>query len=132
MDYTRDLSKYSDEDRGVYQKLFNETRELFTEKTEKTTIIHSMIIDRFVSTYIDLLGLDEVKTVSDKKYKTVQDKFQSWAKTVVDTLNSSALESELKRNFFVSVKEILVEEIPDDKLRKRIFKRVLNEAVNKR
>lgn len=130
--YTRDLSKYSPDEREAYTRLFDETKKLFLEKAETFTIVHSMIIDRFVSTYVDLLSLDNVKTVSEKKYKMVQDKFQSWSKTIMDTLNSVSLEAESRRIFFMKVKEIMTEEVPDDKLRKRIFERILEEAVKKK
>ena len=129
--YTRDLSSYNTEQRKSYENLYEETVQLFNEKAESVTVVHIMMIDRFVSTYIDLLSLDDVKTVSEKKYKMVQDKFQSWSKTIMDALHSSTLEAESRREFFSRVKDILTEEIPDDKLRKRIFERVLVEAVKK-
>lgn len=130
-EYTRDLSKYSTEELANYKKLYDETRKLFAEKVEKVTVIHAMMIDRFVSTYLDLLALDDIKNVNEKKYKTVQEKFQGWAKTIMDTLNSSAMETESRRAFFTKVKDILTEEVVDDKLRKRIFERMLEEALKK-
>lgn len=130
--YARDVSKYPPEQRKAYEQLFDETKKLFLEKAETFTVVHSMIIDRFVSTYVDLLTLDDIKSVSEKKYKTVQDKFQSWSKTIMDTLNSVSLEAESRRTFFMRVKDIITEEIPDDKLRKRIFERILEEAVKKK
>lgn len=129
--YVRDLSSYSDEDKVIYQTLYDETRQLFSERAEKVTVIHDTMIDRFVSTYIDLLSLDKVTTVSEKKYKTIQDKFQSWSKSILDALNAAALEREGRQIFYEKVVQILTEEIPDDKLRKRIFERVLDEAVRK-
>jgi len=129
--YTRDLTSYDSEQRKSYESLYSETVKLFKDKVESVTVVHTMMIDRFVSTYIDLLSLDDVKTVSEKKYKLVQDKFQSWSKTIMDALHSSSLEAESKREFYEKVKDILTEEIPDDKLRKRIFERVLAEAVKK-
>lgn len=129
--YTRDLSSYKPEQLKAYKSLYAETVQLFGDKVESVTVVHTMMIDRFVSTYVDLLSLDDVKTVSEKKYKMVQDKFQSWSKTIMDALHSSSLEAESKREFFEKVKDILTEEVPDDKLRKRIFQRVLDEAVKK-
>ena len=130
-EYTRDLSAYSDSERKTYEKLYDETVKLFAEKVEKVTVIHTMMIDRFVSTYIDLLNLDNVKTINEKKYKTVQEKFQGWAKTIMDTLHSSTTETESRRTFFTRIKNILTDEVVDDKLRKRIFERILGEAINK-
>jgi len=130
--YTRDLSKYNPKEREAYQQLFDETKKLFLDKAESFTIIHSMVIDRFVTTYVDLISLDDVKTVSEKKYKMVQDKFQSWSKTIMETLNSVSLEAESRRAFFTRIREIITEEVPDDKLRKLIFERILEEAVKKK
>lgn len=131
--YTRDLSSYKEpEQREAYKQLFEETKNLFLERAESFTVVHSMIIDRFVSTYIDLISLDDIKAVSEQKYKMVQDKFQSWSKVIMETLNSVSLEAESRRTFFMRVKEIMTEEIPDDKLRKRIFERILEEAVKKK
>ena len=129
--YTRDLSSYTPEQQKSYEELYRETIQLFQDKVESVTVVHIMMIDRFVSTYIDLLSLDDIKTVSEKKYKLVQDKFQSWSKTIMDALHSSSLEAESRREFFVRVKDIITEEVPDDKLRKRMFERILNEAVKK-
>lgn len=130
-EYTRDLSAYQGKELESYKKLYAETKKLFSEKVEKVTVIHAMIIDRFVSTYLDLLSLDSIKSVNEKKYKTAQEKFQGWAKTVMDTLHSSAMETESRRAFFTKVKDILIEEVPDEKLRKRMFKRILEEAIGK-
>lgn len=131
--YTRDLSSYKkSEQREAYEQLFEETKNLFLERAESFTVVHSMIIDRFVSTYVDLISLDDIKAVSEQKYKMVQDKFQSWSKVIMETLNSVSLEAESRRTFFMRVKEIMTEEIPDDKLRKRIFERILEEAVKKK
>lgn len=129
--YTRDISSYNSEQRKSYEALYAETTQLFRDKVESVTVVHTMMIDRFVSTYIDLLGLDDVKTVSEKKYKTVQDKFQSWSKTIMDALHSASLETESRREFFGKVKDVITQEVPDDKLRMRIFERILNEAVKK-
>jgi hypothetical protein len=131
--YARDLSSYKKpEQREAYEQLFEETKNLFLERAESFTVVHSMIIDRFVSTYIDLISLDDIKAVSEQKYKMVQDKFQSWSKVIMESLNSVSLEAESRRTFFMRVKEIMTEEIPDDKLRKRIFERILEEAVKKK
>lgn len=127
--FERDLSKLTPEQRKVYDHLFNETKALFLEKAEKLSIIHEILIDRFVASYIRVTELDmKDDAASVKKQGNCASEMQRWTTAISNELHSASMEREEKKKFYLVVKSAVEEVISDAKIRKAIFKRILEEV----
>lgn len=127
--FERDLSKLTVEQRKVYNHVFAETKALFLDKTERFSVIHEILIDRFVVSYIRVMDLDtKSDAASVKKQGSCAQEMQRWTTAVSNELHSASMEREEKKKFYLFVKSAIEEVISDAKVRKAIFKRILEEA----
>jgi len=127
--FKRDLSKLTPKQREVYDHVFTETKTLFLDKSEKLSIIHEILIDRFVASYIQVIELDmKDDAASLKKQGSCAQEMQRWTTAISNELHSASMEREEKKKFYFVVKGAVEEVISDAKVRKAIFKRILEEV----
>lgn len=127
--FERDLSKLSPKQQEVYNRVFEDTEALFLAKTEKLSIIHAILIDRFVASYLRVIELDtETDATSLKKQGNCAQEMQRWTTAISNELHSASMEREERKKFYLVVKSAIEEVISDAKVRKAIFKRILEEV----
>jgi len=131
--FRRDLSKYQDEDKRVYNKLVEEGETLFKGDSKEPSIFHQMLIDRVADAYVTSLNVDmDTKNFSEKKFKAAQEKLQRWLTMIFGELHSVTKEFEKRQVFFQNCVEALNKVLVDESLRRDVFrclKKVVDEGA---
>lgn len=131
--FKRDLSKYQEKDRRVYDNLVKEGEELFKGDSKNPSIFHQMLIDRVADAYVTSLNVDmDTKNFSEKKFKASQEKLQRWLTMTFGELHSVRKEIEKRQAFFQSCVEELTKVIVDESMRRDVFrclKRIVEEGT---
>ena len=119
----RDLSKYG-EFVSLYEDLVTKSESLFKSKIDELTVFHSMMIDRVVDAYLDLLLIKKDAPKQEEKIKMVHERLQKWLAMAFGELHSASNEAVSRKLFYRQFVDVIRELISDSMLRQRVFERV--------
>ena len=119
----RDLSKYG-EFISLYKDLITKSETLFKSKIDELTVFHSMMIDRVVDAYLDLLLVKKDAVRQEEKMKMIHERLQKWLAMAFGELHSASNEAVSRKLFYQNFVTVIRELISDSMLRQKIFENI--------